>query len=323
MATAEPKVAVLMAVYRPRTDWLEEQLRSLDAQTWKNITLYVRDDCSPSESFEVLEALIRKSIRRFPYVLRRNEVNLGSNKTFERLTSEADGDYFAYCDQDDVWFPGKIEKCVRILQERKDALLVNTDMVIIDENGTPRAGSITKIRPHHRFRDGAGLAGELVFTNFVTGCTMMLRAETAKAAVPFCPYMVHDQYLALYCANLGEIATIMEPHLQYRIHSANQTREMAGVTDKASYLHLRIENVIARMDWLLAHLDCDESLQKEILQLREWYCARRSYMLHGKGAGTMWKYRHYSPFIVLFELLADHLPEWLFMLGIRIKRKNA
>ena len=35
---------------------------------------------------------------------------------------------------------------------------------------------------------------------------MMIRAETAKAAVPFCPYMVHDQYLALWAALSGEIA---------------------------------------------------------------------------------------------------------------------
>lgn len=32
-----------------------------------------------------------------------NKKNIGSNKTFELLTSIADGDYIAYCDQDDIW----------------------------------------------------------------------------------------------------------------------------------------------------------------------------------------------------------------------------
>ena len=103
--TGKPLIAILMAVYEPRMDWLREQLESLEKQTYPNLKLYVRDDCSETVSFEEIERCIKEYIHSFPYEIQRNEANLGSNRTFERLTEEAEGTYFAYCDQDDVWLP--------------------------------------------------------------------------------------------------------------------------------------------------------------------------------------------------------------------------
>ena len=103
MPTDKPQIAILMAVYEPRMDWLREQLLSLNAQTYPNLKLYVRDDCSPSVPYEEIQSCLQDCISAFPYTIQRNEKNLGSNGTFEQLTREAGGDYFAYCDQDDIW----------------------------------------------------------------------------------------------------------------------------------------------------------------------------------------------------------------------------
>ena len=64
---------------------------------------------------------------------------LGSNRTFERLTEEAEGEYFAYCDQDDVWLPEKLAVLQEAL-EREKALLVCSDMYIIDGGGAGGCG---------------------------------------------------------------------------------------------------------------------------------------------------------------------------------------
>ena len=56
---------------------------------------------------------------------------------------------------------------------------------------------------------------------------MLVRAEAAKAAVPFCPYLVHDQYLALWCAEKGRIESVARPLIRYRIHGGNQTSSMS------------------------------------------------------------------------------------------------
>ena len=64
--TGKPRIAILMAVYEPRMDWLREQLLSLNAQTYPNLMLYIRDDCSPTVPFEEIQSCVQDCIRAFP-----------------------------------------------------------------------------------------------------------------------------------------------------------------------------------------------------------------------------------------------------------------
>lgn len=162
-------------------DWLRQQLVSLNDQTYPNLRLYIRDDCSPTVPYEQIQSCVQDCITRFPYVITRNEENLGSNGTFELLTEEADGELFAYCDQDDVWLPEKLT-VLREAMERERAVLVCSDMCIIDGDGKQVADSITKVRRHHVFRSGTDLARGLLTSNFVTGCTMLVQSDAAKRA---------------------------------------------------------------------------------------------------------------------------------------------
>ena len=321
MGTGKPLISILMAVYEPRLDWLREQLESLEKQSYPNQRLYVRDDCSSAVRFQETERLVKECIRSFPCEIRRNEENLGSNGTFERLTREAEGEYFAYCDQDDVWLPEKLEVLQEEL-EQSGALLVCSDMFIIDAEGRRVADSITKVRRRHRFRSGEGLAENLLISNFVTGCTMLVRSETAKAAIPFCPYMVHDHYLALWCGERGAIVSIELPLLKYRVHGKNQTGVMAGVRDKVSYGQVRIDAQVKRFQWLEEHFPARNGLEEGIRQRLEWMRARQRNWAGSGGRKTVWKYRVFSPLSSVFELAAVHFPEWLFMIFIQMKRKN-
>ncbi len=322
METDKPLISILMAVYEPRMDWLREQLLSLEAQTYPNLKLYIRDDCSPKVPFEEIRSCVQECIHSFPYELKRNEKNLGSNGTFELLTQEADGEYFAYCDQDDVWLPEKLEVLEKAITEN-EVQLVCSDMYIIDGQGRQTADSITKVRRNHVFRSGKGLAGKLLFRNFVTGCTMLVQSQMAKAAVPFCPYMVHDHYLALWCAAHGSILSLKRPLINYRIHGGNQTEVMAGVHDKESYRKVRIDLVVNKLEWLKKNFPAAEELSGEIDRGLVWTKARQS-RFQGDTAAvkTIWKYREFGPLTALFELVAAVLPERLFMAVITAKRKN-
>ena len=320
--TDKPQISILMAIYEPRMDWLREQLLSLDAQTYPNLKLYIRDDCSPTVSYAAIQACVQDCIRAFPYEIQRNERNLGSNGTFERLTQEAEGDYFAYCDQDDIWLPEKLERYEAYIAE-KHAELVCSDMYIIDETGTRNANSIIEVRRHHVFKEGANLAPGFLISNFVTGCAMMIRAETAKAAVPFCPYMVHDQYLALWAALSGEIAFLNAPLISYRIHSSNQTLMMAGVQDKDSYYRVRIVKLIDRLSWLQKQFPDYQPLTDEIGRALSWAQARgEAFRGSLRARATVWKYRRFSPLTSLFEICCSWLPDAVFMLFINLKKKN-
>lgn len=319
--TQLPEISILMAVYEPRMDWLRIQLNSLNAQTYSNLRLYIRDDCSPKTLFTEIQAMVAECITAFPYTLVRNEKNLGSNGTFERLTQEGEGDLFAYCDQDDEWLPEKLT----VLQEemaRTGALLACSDMFVMDGNGKTVADSITKVRRHHVFRSGTGLAPKLLFSNFVTGCTMLVDARAAKAAVPFCPYLVHDQYLALWCAEQGRITPVMRPLICYRIHGGNQTVMMAGVTDKKSYGEVRIALTLTRFLWLREYFSCGAATCQVLEDGIVWAQARQQSWNHQGGGRMVWKYRKLNPLVSVAELCLKYVPEGLFMAAISLARGN-
>lgn len=319
--TGKPRIAILMAVYDPRMDWLREQLLSLNDQTYPNLMLYVRDDCSPTVPYEEIQKCVRECITNFPYVMTRNERNLGSNLTFQQLTQEAEGTYFAYCDQDDIWLPEKLT----VLEEeirKNGTLLVCSDMYVIDGGGKQVADSITKVRRRQRLLSGDNLAEGLLFHNFVTGCTMLVSAVEAKAAVPFCPYMVHDQYLALWCAERGSIISVMQPWIRYRIHGGNQTGILAGVTDKKSYYQTRIIGTIQKMEWLNDHMsETDEITVEKLQDGLKWAKARKQHWNHQGGLFTICKLYRFGPLTTLFETVANYLPNQAFQWVIRIRKR--
>ena len=322
METGKPLISILMAVYEPRLDWLREQLESLEAQTYPNLKLYIRDDCSPTVPFDEIQRCAVECIHSFPYELQRNEENLGSNGTFELLTREAEGEYFAYCDQDDVWLPEKLE----ILQEeieRSGAQLVCSDMYIIDADGKQTADSITKIRRHHIFRSGEGLTSTLWYSNFASGCALLVRSETAKAAIPFNPYMYYDHYITLYSANQGKVISLSAPLLKHREHGGNQSSVMRGVVDKESYKEKRVDQVVNAVQWLTEHFPCEKDLSQTLSNGLIWLRARQAHLNGERGqVKTIWCYRRFSPMASLFEIVMPYLPRRFFTMAIWASRYN-
>jgi len=311
-----------MATYQPNMDWLRHQLHSLEAQTYPNLRLYIRDDASPDVTAEQLRACAEECVKSFPVHISRNGENLGSNETFARLTAEAEGEYFAYCDQDDIWLPGKLAALQSAL-EREGALLVCSDMTIIDAVGRQTADSITKIRRRHVFRSGEGLWDTLWYSNFVSGCAMLVGADTARAALPFDPYMVYDHYIALYCADRGKIVSLPDRLLRHREHGDNQSSLLQGVEDKESYYRIRVEQKRLALEWLCEHFPGSPALMARLRRGRDWLRAREGYARGDwRCALTMWRERADSPLATALELVLPALPGKALGAVLRAAKKN-
>lgn len=304
-----------MAVYEPRLDWLKEQLMSLNAQTYPNLRLYVRDDCSPTVPFETVKTLVEQCITAIPYTIERSERNLGSTKTFERLTVEAEGDYYAYCDQDDIWLPEKLS--VSEAQIGSAGLLCG-NVIPIDADGRKLADSITELRPRIIFKEGAGLDSSLIYRNFVIGCTILIRSDIAKAAVPFAQSMLHDHYLAWFCAQENEIAVAKQLLLYYRRHEGNQTGVLTNVVTKQDYIHFHLGGFLSRISDLSERSD-GEALR----EAATWAKARCDNAAKKEGAiRRLWALRRVDTATTLFEIVGLRLPEPLFQWAIRLIRSG-
>lgn len=296
MGIDKPLISILMAVYEPRMDWLRQQLVSLNEQTYPNLRLYIRDDCSPTVPYEQIQSCVRDCITRFPYVITRNERNLGSNATFELLTKEAEGDLFAYCDQDDVWLPEKLA-VLQEAMERERAVLAYSDVSAVDDEGKLLARSLRELRPRLTYLEGSDLAPKLFFRNCVAGCAMLVNSNIAKRAIPFPRQTVCDHWIALLAATEGTVAFVPDQLVRYRQHKRNQTGVLAGVSDKQSYLRYKVAPLEERLTCYRQHTVPQEEIEAFVR-------AR----IDGRII-MIWKYRALAPHEAEFEIAAHLLPD--------------
>lgn len=318
-AVSQPTIAILLATYEPREDWLIELLCSLNEQSYPALHLYVRDDASPTFSCARLRELLETHITRFPYTLLSNEQNLGSNGTFAALVTDATEPYIAFCDQDDIWLPDKLKNTMELLQSSPlSPTLVCANVSVIDGGGKPIADRMEAHRKRHVFLRGEGLAPTLIYRNFVMGCTVVMERERAVSYLPFPNELVHDHYLAFRAALDGAIDFLAEPQMRYRVYGGNQTGVMTGVRTKRDYLERRIRVFDGRIRALERVADLPA-----LREARRWCDARLANFDREPGSfRALWRLRHVNFVTTLFELLALRFSTPLFRWAIGLIRRG-
>jgi glycosyltransferase involved in cell wall biosynthesis len=140
------QVNVLISTYNGEK-YITEQIDSIKNQTYKNIKIYVRDDGSTDNTKQILEKLMKNG--DITYMAGEN-VRWGRS-FLQLLQLSNDGDYWAFCDQDDVWFPEKIEYAVEWLekQNENEPCLYHSSYYLMDESLTKKLGVYTK--PNYEF----------------------------------------------------------------------------------------------------------------------------------------------------------------------------
>lgn len=206
--------------------FIEEQVESVRRQTFTHWTLLVRDDGSSDATPRILEALARKDCRI--RLVRDDRGNLGPVASFGVLLEcarEMGARYLGLADQDDVWHRGRLARELDVLRQREaevgsaTPLLVHSDLAVV-------AQDLRVIHPSYlafqRLRHVAEWPlGALLVQNFVTGCTVVLNRALLETALPFPPVIMHDWWLALCAAAVGEILFVPEATVLYRQHDDN------------------------------------------------------------------------------------------------------
>ena len=203
--------------------YLAEQVASIHQQTLRPQRLLVRDDCS-SDGTQALLAVLQQRYGSWLHLLP-CEKNLGCTANVNRLLQATEAPYVALADQDDVWLPHKLEASLALLQksERRheidQPLLVHSDLTLIDVDG--HALGCTYLQ-RQRLDPLLTSPEHLLFTNVVTGCTVLLNRALLNQALPIPPEaLMHDWWLALVASHLGQITFLSDPTVLYRQHGAN------------------------------------------------------------------------------------------------------
>lgn len=212
-------ISIALATYNGRK-YLEAQLRSLAAQTLSPAELRIADDGSSDGTLEIIRKFERTA--PFPVHVTRNAKRLGYRANFVHLAETCTSELIAFCDQDDIWDPAKLDT-IRQRFEDRDVLLVYHNGTLIDETGT-RIGTLFEPRAM-KFRPLAIGPWTIVPGHALAIRRTLLRFGPlhARSIDPYSPdeVMPHDLWYLFWASVLGDIVYTPEHLAQYRQHRDN------------------------------------------------------------------------------------------------------
>ncbi|MFW2440908.1 MAG: glycosyltransferase [Arenicellales bacterium] len=196
-------VVICMATWEPDAEHFKRQIESIKAQTLATWHCIINDDASSNESWLRIQDIVGDDSR---FSLFRNENNLGFYRNFEVALSRVpeEADFVALADQDDDWYPDKLEACVAAFND--EVTLAYCDMRVVDE----QAGVVSETYwtgRKNNFKD----AEVLFLANTVTGAASVFRRDLLDDILPF-PQAVgqvfHDHWIACVARCRGNLAYV-------------------------------------------------------------------------------------------------------------------
>jgi len=154
---------------------------SVKAQTYSFWELIIIDDGSTDNSLPIIKKIAAREPRIHCIQMKSN---LGVAAARNEGLKQAQGNYVAFLDADDLWMPDKLEKQLQFMEEN-EAALSYTAYNIIKNNGTP-TGIQIPAPPSLDYKD-------LLKGNLIACCTVMVDLEqTGLLQMPLHP---HEDYL--------------------------------------------------------------------------------------------------------------------------------
>jgi len=216
--------------------YLPDQLRSIEQQTFRGWRLVASDDGSTDETLNILARFqdkhgsSRVAIRKGP--------GCGFVANFLSLVCEPSctADYYAFCDQDDIWEDIKLSRALSWLERVPHgvpALRCGRTRLIDENDRTIGFSPLFKLRPS--FRNA--------LVQSIAGANTMVFNAAARELLTYCGEQVrvpsHDWWLYLLTtAAGGKVKYDPDPTIRYRVHPENVVGSNLGWSNRSHRLHM-------------------------------------------------------------------------------------
>lgn len=223
------KISIALATYNGAA-YLHEQLESFNGQTYRPDELVITDDGSIDGTSDIVAEFA--AIAPFQVIYSKNQINLGYAGNFNAALMKTTGDLVFLSDQDDVWFPEKIERMVAMAESDPEALVLMNDAALTDadlnDTGLTKLGQIRS----------AGFSEH----SFVMGCCAVVRRELLELCLPIpdeCK--AHDNWIIEIADGLGRKRIYPVVMQYYRRHGKNESQVIVNRTARVTRWHVRAE----------------------------------------------------------------------------------
>lgn len=218
------KISIIAATYN-RSKMLQEAIKSVLDQTYRNFELIIVDDGSTDDTYEVVKSF---NSRKIKYIY---SDHLGRSVARNKALSVARGKYIAFLDDDDLFLPDKLKKQFEYM-EKNDLDMTYTSAFVIYENGD--------LSPwRHKATQSGHLYSKIAFYKPLTIIlpTVMLKRQVVEKVGNFDENMdrFEDTDYWRRVSKFYEIYAISEPLSKVRIHRRNQLEEPSRLLESIDY----------------------------------------------------------------------------------------
>jgi glycosyltransferase involved in cell wall biosynthesis len=242
-------VSIVMATYNGER-FLEAQLDSVLNQSYPAIEIIVVDDGSTDRTPEILQSYASRHSNIHLHLS--PDKNLGYIKNFEKGCRLAKGDYISFCDQDDVWHPGKTAILMNAISDHP---MVYCDNQLVADNLEDLH------RKHSDHKQLQSFDNCLCFAtdNCVGGHALIMKKDIFRYADPFPTEMPYDLWCAFVATFHGTIQYVDQPLVKWRQHSSNVTRSVRSRQE-------RLDETRKRTQRFYEYCPQAERKEKEVLR---------------------------------------------------------
>ena len=231
-------VCVLLSTYNGER-FIAEQLDSLLLQKDVDLRILIRDDGSKDNTIDI--------IKKYLKIDKRISFYQGDNKGpaqsfFDLIRNCGQYDYYAFCDQDDVWDEDKLSIAIQYL-EKEDHSKPNmyySNLRIVDQN-------LKYYRLSHSTPSVQKNKYSVLTEDMATGCTIVFNKATlslVKDKLPeYCS--MHDTWIYMVCKFFGKTVYDFDAHISYRQHENNVVGTYLGKKTMKLYIS-RIKRLFDR-----------------------------------------------------------------------------
>lgn len=235
-----PRVSILLTCYN-HIRYLPAAFDGVLSQTFKDYEIIAIDDGSTDGTREWLAERHEPIKRVF------NEENLGTYGSLNRALEEANGEFVAVLNDDDLWAPAKLERQVALLDANPEVGLVHTDGWFIDGDGNRMEGSPLGFE-FPRFETGDVLLG-LVYQNKIIASAALARRECFQQLGGFNQdfFGSGDWEMWFRIAERWKVGFVAEPLTFYRVHGANASHKLERIWRDDELLREWIANELEKL----------------------------------------------------------------------------
>lgn len=221
------KVVIMMATYNGEK-YIQDQIESLQNQTFTNWELYISDDNSTDRTVDIIKNIQNKE-NRIKKIIRNDSNYHGAYANYFNILyyvkkNCSEYDYYFYCDQDDVWLPNKIEDEVKSLVSIENKygktmpVFVYCDLELCDSKCNSTHDKMANhIRnqfvnnPYNTFFKEQYVWGTSMAHNNALWNLLFIEGPNKVGNI-----VTHDGYISRYAAVYGRIKYIDKPLILYR-----------------------------------------------------------------------------------------------------------